>query len=330
MGLLDLDEAMEGIAADLAGNSSLDLVEAFQRESEQLVKFREELKAVVKELPAAGKKQTLVFFVDELDRCRPTFAIELLERVKHLFDVPDIAFVLSVDMRQLQASVAAVYGIGIDAPEYLRKFIDLEFGLPQVGGEAITDTLLHKFGLDDVFAARVGTELQYDRRHFVMYFSELAKVCGMGLRVRERCVARLKVVLDQTPSDHYLDPILVALLIVLRTKNQPLFIDFARGRSGPEDVLTYLGSLPGGGEFVAGGAVTILESVLIEADPNTARKGLATNRVSETLTKTDLPDDVRKRLVHLQQLISNGYRGIYQPSISVIAAKVDIAAGIRD
>jgi hypothetical protein len=68
MGLLDLDEAIEGVAADLAGESMLDLVEAFQRESEQLSKFKDELQAVVNELPATGKKETLVFFVDELDR----------------------------------------------------------------------------------------------------------------------------------------------------------------------------------------------------------------------------------------------------------------------
>ena len=332
MGLLDLGEAMEEVAADLAGESSFDLVEAFQRESEQLSKFREELKAVVKELPVAGKKETLIFFVDELDRCRPTFAIELLERIKHLFDVPDIAFVLSVDMRQLEASVAAVYGNGIDAPEYLRKFIDLEFGLPQVGGEAFTEVLLTKFGLDDVFAGRVGHELQYDRRHFVMYFSELADVCGMGLRVRERCVARLKVVLDQTPSNHYLDPILVALLIVVRTKNQPLFVRVACGQSGPEDVMAYLRSLPGGGEFAVGRIGTVLESVLIDSDPNDARKGAAISRISEMLKSSDISEEVRKRYVYLHQLTSNLSRGMRmsQPSISRIAAKIDIAAGIRD
>lgn len=332
MGFLDLDEAMEGVAADLAGEASLDLVEAFQRESEQLSKFREELKAVVKELSTAGKKETLVFFVDELDRCRPTFAIELLERIKHLFDVPDIAFVLSVDMRQLEASVAAVYGQGIDAPEYLRKFIDLEFGLPQIGGEAFTNVLLTKFGLDDVFAGRKGHELQYDRKNFLITFSKLADVCRMGLRGRERCVARLKIVLDQTPSDHYLDPILVALLIVLRTKNQPLFVRVASSLSGPEDVMIYLRSLSGGAELVADRIGVVLESALIESDSNHERRQATITRITEMTTKIDITDEERKRYIDLHQLTSSAARGMRmsQPSISHIASKVDIAAGIRD
>lgn len=67
-----------------------------------------------------------MFFIDELDRCRPTFAIELLERIKHLFDIQNIVFVLSIDKEQLEASTAAAYGSAINAPEYLRRFIDLE------------------------------------------------------------------------------------------------------------------------------------------------------------------------------------------------------------
>ena len=45
--------------------------------------------------------QPLVFIIDELDRCRPTFAIELLERVKHIFDVPNIVFVFGINRSEL-------------------------------------------------------------------------------------------------------------------------------------------------------------------------------------------------------------------------------------
>ena len=72
----------------------------------------------------------LVYMVDELDRCNPTFAVKVLERIKHLFDVPNVVFVLSIDKKQLACSVKGFYGSHeIDADEYLRRFIDIEYNL---------------------------------------------------------------------------------------------------------------------------------------------------------------------------------------------------------
>lgn len=73
----------------------------------------------------------MIVIVDELDRCRPTYAVELLEIVKHLFNVPGIVFVLGVDRGQLASSAAKVFGTGVDADGYLRRFIDLECALPE-------------------------------------------------------------------------------------------------------------------------------------------------------------------------------------------------------
>ena len=71
-----------------------------------------------------------MFIIDELDRCRPTFAIELLERVKHIFDVPNIVFVFGINRAELVKSLESIYG-EIDAGTYLRRFFDMEFVLPE-------------------------------------------------------------------------------------------------------------------------------------------------------------------------------------------------------
>jgi hypothetical protein len=113
LGALDIEGEYEAAASELASDTVGDIVDAFNHESELLEKFRAELEAAVTQLPAASKEPNLVFFIDELDRCRPTFAIELLERIKHLFDIPNIIFVLSIDKQQLEASTAAVYGSAI-------------------------------------------------------------------------------------------------------------------------------------------------------------------------------------------------------------------------
>ena len=98
-----------------------------------------ELKNHLTKMSAAVVQETnhpLVFIIDELDRCRPTFAIELLERVKHICDVPDMVFVFGINRDELCKSLQSVYG-DIDADVYLRRFFDLEFSLPIVNSGAI-------------------------------------------------------------------------------------------------------------------------------------------------------------------------------------------------
>lgn len=74
----------------------------------------------------------LIFIIDELDRCRPNYAVEVLEHIKHFFSVEGIIFVLSIDKKHLGSSIKGFYGSDkIETDEYLRRFIDLEFSLPQ-------------------------------------------------------------------------------------------------------------------------------------------------------------------------------------------------------
>ena len=78
-----------------------------------------------------GKSKKLVFIVDELDRCRPDYALNLLEIIKHFFSVPNVHFVLGVNLLALEQSVKARYGAVIDASQYLQKFIHLKISLPE-------------------------------------------------------------------------------------------------------------------------------------------------------------------------------------------------------
>ena len=74
--------------------------------------------------------ERLIFIVDELDRCRPDFALRLLERMKHFFGIPWVYFVLWVNKKQLEVYIQKIYW-NIDAWTYLQKFIDFEFLLPK-------------------------------------------------------------------------------------------------------------------------------------------------------------------------------------------------------
>ena len=75
--------------------------------------------------------ERLVIFVDELDRCRPDYAVRFLERIKHYFNNERITFVFSVNIEQLQHTVKNYYGVGFDASRYLDRFFDLRLSLPE-------------------------------------------------------------------------------------------------------------------------------------------------------------------------------------------------------
>ena len=79
---------------------------------------------------AIDEDKQLIIFVDELDRCRPDYAVQMLERIKHFFSIENIIFVLSIDKEVISESIKTVYG-DIDVAGYLRRFVDLEFNLPE-------------------------------------------------------------------------------------------------------------------------------------------------------------------------------------------------------
>ena len=330
LNILDLDAASETLAANAAGDAAGDIVDAFQKEKSALDQFRREVETAVSNLKDSGKKETLVFFIDELDRCRPTFAIEMLERIKHLFDVANIVFVLSVDKKQLEASTAAVYGERINAAEYLRRFIDLEYGIPLVQTKKFTKKLLTRFELDPAFSQRTGHSVQYDHENFVDVFTELADLFDLSLRARERCVTCLAVVMDQTPSNHYLDPILAAFLLVLRLRNQDLFHALCKGSASSVDAMKYLKSLPGGGSLVADRTGVVIEAYLLAGDPNDERKEALHKALQERAEdpKGTSGEHVRAReLLAMRKHIPGGMR--HRFDLKYVAGKIDLAASIR-
>ncbi|EHK2355378.1 KAP family P-loop NTPase fold protein [Clostridium perfringens] len=71
----------------------------------------------------------IIIFIDELDRCKPTYAIKILETIKHLFNIKDYIFVISLDKEQLSHSIKTIYGEKMDSEGYLRRFFDLEYTL---------------------------------------------------------------------------------------------------------------------------------------------------------------------------------------------------------
>jgi len=126
IGSADLEEAANDIASEASELVDKHLGELMTKQREQkdaLQGFRDALTELPSLLSDQSSKtgadvpspKPLIFIIDELDRCRPTFALEILERVKHFFSVANVHFVLGAHLDQLRNSVIVAYGSNIDA-----------------------------------------------------------------------------------------------------------------------------------------------------------------------------------------------------------------------
>lgn len=171
--------------------------------------FRKQLSDFAK---AIDKKKQLIVFVDELDRCRPDYAVQMLERIKHFFAIENIIFVLSIDKTVLCNSIRAVYGgLEIDTEAYLRRFIDLDFDLPEPNISDFIEAQFEQKGIGIYF-----TNYQdYLKKHYdgedrevtlKVALSDCLQATSKSLRDVEKYFNRLGIIYSSKELSHkYLD-----------------------------------------------------------------------------------------------------------------------------
>ena len=148
------------------------------KKSDLLVDFKkqDELRLLVDTffsdiLPERGNR--LVIFIDELDRCKPTFAIMLLERIKHYFNQQNVTFVFSTNIKELNKTVCNYYGQGFSADRYLDKFFNLKLQLPKVDTKTYFDYLevFNNFGYNEAILREVVLYTNLELREISRFIS---------------------------------------------------------------------------------------------------------------------------------------------------------------
>lgn len=327
LGALELDKEIEAVASAFAGDSTSDLIGKFKKEEALARQFRSDLTKAVDQLPEFNKQPTLVFFIDELDRCRPDFSISLLERIKHMFDIPNIVFVLSVDKHQLKAATQSIYGVNIDADEYLRKFIDIEFGMPRVNSKKFVEMCLKRSGIDELYALK-GQQSVTQRESFIRFFTAVADSKMLSLRTQERCIVRLKIVLEQTPESEELQPVLAVPLIVLRSLNERLFASFVAGHWEMKELIEFFNQ---GGLGKSGAAERlIIAATLCYAAPSSVRDAIMNkhNAAINSTPTSPTERDYAQRFVRIVESLDSTLAPPEDVLLS-IGRRVDIAANVR-
>jgi len=169
-------------------------VEALLKEHE---KAEESLAALQKTLAQIADESPIVMFIDELDRCRPDFSVEMLEIIKHTFDVEGVKFVLVTNTKQLTAAINHRYGSEVDSQRYLDKFLKFRFSLPNTLTQRRHDRTLaatmHFDSLANQSLILKGTLLAEANNGVVDFCRALIRLNHLSLREIETIVRHFEI-----------------------------------------------------------------------------------------------------------------------------------------
>lgn len=219
---VELDEIIGDTAGEAAEGIVEQLISDQAKTPKHVAEFKKAMADRINEAQKRENKQGPAFiFIDELDRCRPTYAIELLERIKHFFEIENCRFVVASDSSQLAHSVRAIYGERFHSERYLNRFFDAEFRLDNRDTYAIAGMLMFEGKYSRLGVNISGETDRYRREEFsypdnhtiicsIQGYTEeaiitvaLAKYFSLELREIVRGTKQLKSMHDALPSHNF-------------------------------------------------------------------------------------------------------------------------------
>lgn len=218
-----IQDAIVGISKGLVDVFENEVNE-YQNKKKSISDFQKSLGEFVAN---TSEGKPLIFIIDELDRCRPDYAVSILEQIKHFFSVPNIVFVLSIDKIQLGNAVKGVYGSAqLDADEYLRRFIDLEYSLPEPEDGVFCNYLYDYFRFDEFFGLpeRQGSrESQKYRELFLLTCKILFANNNISLRQQEKIFSHSRLALRVFDSSSLVMPNVFVFLVYLKVCHSDIY-----------------------------------------------------------------------------------------------------------
>lgn len=208
-------------------------------------KFRQAIESLAASKEGSGTGSTVVIVIDELDRCRPDYALELIEVIKHFFTVPRLHFVLGVNLRALENMVRARYGARFEAHAYLSKFIQVTLDLPDEFTDdtnrqkqaviVYLDHLLECMGIPQQIADLLRKQVKTVSRANQVSLRDVGSIVSS--------VSLASVEVTENPENYFEGWIMVMIdLIVSRIVRPDLHPRFLDATVTPSELESYLGA----------------------------------------------------------------------------------------
>lgn len=240
-------------------------IKEFSSKKKTIDEFRKELEKFIEQ---TGSTNPLVFIIDELDRCRPNYAVEILEQIKHFFSVTGIVFVLSIDKKHLASAVRGFYGSElINTDEYLRRFIDLEYSIPQPSEKIFSEYLFDYYSFNEFFSSterQQYKEFQSDAQLLLKVAELLFKKSNANLRQQEKIFGQTRLILKAFYPNQYIFSHLLFILIYLKTMQSEVYLKIERNTfSIPELSKVFEDIIPSDSENLYDLNVIYVEALLL-------------------------------------------------------------------
>lgn len=200
-------------------------LQSHSEKMQAIADFRRSLQDLLADLRKANAMSgPLYVFIDELDRCRPNYAIHLLEGIKHLFSVQGVAFVVSTNLDQLSKAMGAVYGSSFDGFLYLKRFFDFEYELPEP-----TRVNFIKSQTSNTNLAKLSYHSGLDTRSSgsstspIDGFAVIGEAMRLDLRSLDRILKSADAVVANIPQNTSVASLWLFFLAALRYRHQDAF-----------------------------------------------------------------------------------------------------------
>lgn len=218
----DIDQAVASVVSKAVDHALLE----HKNKKKSIVSFKDSLGELINYIGKSTTKYNLPLFVfvDELDRCRPSYAIELLENIKHLFGVNGVYFVVATDLKQLGHSVCAVYGNQFESERYLKRFFNQEYTLPSPNNINFARFLFNESGLEGgncLFSPLTLKNCKTEDINVEIFYL-LSDFFKLSLRDQMQCFQNIETVLI-TNKDRTFHSVFLFFLIILKHKSSAAF-----------------------------------------------------------------------------------------------------------
>ena len=327
--MLDLDKVTEQSLASFAESLAKEQVDRYENAKKSIRSFRESLHDFAESITDDKNKKPLVFIIDELDRCRPSFSIEVLEKAKHFFNVNNIIFVLGADKEQLGSAIKAVYGEGLNVNGYLRRFIDFDYVLPPPDKGKFVKALFQKCGFYEYFSQKTNLESQFEYEHAINTFEELFSIYKLTLREQVHCCSLLSLAIKTTSKNSKLFPIFLCFLIVLKVKKPDLYNSFFSVDLMPDSLLNQIEKLPGGRDFLKNSYGTVLEAYIVTCKDEPHEHKEVEERYKTLINLSSASDSEKRRAHQILKYIDDFNFNAGVGVLNYLTKKIDIASRFK-
>lgn len=262
-GTLDLGTLAEKEIADVLASHASDRLARYGSAQKSINKFKDVLQKAADGLSRSTGDKPLVLMIDELDRCRPTYAVQLLEVAKHLFSVHRVVFVLAINRSELAHSIRALYGHGFNADGYLRRFFDADFRLPVPKRKAFIEALLHSMQIGTHLQRTQDEEAQGDAQTVHDLLTAFFGASEISLREIAQAIHRLGLVFASLRTDQMWFFKTTTVALIFRTLDSNLYHRFVRGGASDLEVVENIFGYAGVQDLQRTDEGRIFESTLI-------------------------------------------------------------------